>query len=450
MKEASTVLTRNCTSLFFSYAVPTIIGMLAISSASVIDGIFVGNMVGAHSLAAVNLAMPFLGVTYSLSVMLSVGGSVQCGKLLGENKEKEASGVFSQVFLVSILISVLVSLPVLISPEKTVSLLGANSEILPDVIKYLKTYGFFLPLIFMGINLTSFVRMNQSPGRVSFALVFSALMNIFFDWLLIVNFDQGLKGAAVASGISQSLVFIILFPSVWSRGRRLYLTKPCLNLSPLLKTVFNGLSEFVNEISGSLIILVFNIVLIRNSGIDAVAAFTVINYLFYLWLMVAYSTGESIQAPVSINFGAGQEKRSLQIFKLAMTFNVVLGFLIVLVLFVCPEVIMNLFLNNSEETVRKLILQFLPLILPAFLLSGVNIVISSFLTARQKAAHSLIIALLRALIMPIGFIFFFNHIFDYQRIFLAIPMAEFVTLMVVGCMILFMKPNVFLHSHRTP
>ena len=101
----------------------------------------------------------------------------------------------------------------------------------------------------MGINLTNFVRMNQAPGRVSFALVFSALMNFVLDWLLIVHFNLGLKGAAIASGVSQSTVFFILFSSFWGRKTRLYLARPGLNLAPVLRTIFNGLSEFVNEAS---------------------------------------------------------------------------------------------------------------------------------------------------------------------------------------------------------
>lgn len=434
MKKKPDLLSGKTSTIFFWYAIPTIMGMMAISSAFVIDGIFLGNVVGAQALAAVNLTIPFWGFTFSLSIMLSVGGSAQCGRLLGANKKIEAAHVFSQIFFSSLLISIFVSLPILLFPEMTVRLLGANLVIMPDVITYLKNYCWFLPFIFMGIGLTSFGRVNQAPELVSFALILSASLNLFLDWLLIVNFSMGLKGAAIASGFSQSIVFFILFPSFFRRSSSLRLARPNLDITPVSRAAFNGFSEFVNETSGGILVLVFNLVLMNKSGIDAVAAFTVIYYIVYLWFMVAYSAGEAIQAPVSVNIGANKWDRSVSFFTFGLFFNLTVSSLLVLVLLVWPDVIMNIFLEDSEVASRNLIHKFFPLVFPVFLLSGCNIMISAFFTAREKASASLIISLLRTLILPISLVVFFYHFFEFHLIFLAIPIAEFVTLMVAGLM----------------
>jgi putative MATE family efflux protein len=432
MKKKPDLLSGKPAIIFLWYAFPSIMGMLAISSAVVIDGIFLGNVVGAQALAAVNLTLPFWGFTFSLSIMLSVGGGAQCGRLLGANQKAEAAHVFSQIFFAGLLISIGVTLPVLVFPEVIGRLLGANPAILPDVITYLKNYCWFLPFVFMGIGLTSFGRVNQAPELVFFALVLSASLNLFLDWLFIVNFSMGLKGAAIASGFSQSVVFFILFPSFFRRRSSLCPVKPDLDIKPVSRAAFNGFSEFVNEISSGIIVLIFNFVLMKKYGIDAVAAFTVINYIVYLWFMVAYSAGESIQAPVSVNAGAKKWGRAVSFFTFGLFFNLTLSAVLVLVLLVWPDGIMTIFLEEGEVAARNLIHQFFPMVLPVFLLSGCNIMISAFFTAHEKALASLTISMMRTLILPISFVVFIYHFFEFHLIFLAMPIAEFLTLLIAG------------------
>jgi putative MATE family efflux protein len=444
MKKKPDLLSGKPAIIFFWYAFPSIVGMMAISSAFVIDGIFLGNVVGAQALAAVNLTIPFWGFTFSLAIMLSVGGSAHCGRLLGANQKAEAAHVFSQIFFSALLISICISLPTLIFPEVIGRLLGANPIIMPDVITYLKNYCWFLPFIFMGIGLTSFGRVNQAPELVFFALVLSASLNLFLDWLLIVNFSMGLKGAAIASGFSQSVVFFILFSSFFRRSSSLHLVKPNLDIKPVSRAAFNGFSEFVNEISSGIIVLIFNFVLMKKYGIDAVAAFTVINYIVYLWFMVAYSAGESIQAPVSVNVGANKWDRSVSFFTFGLFFNLTVSSVLVLALLIWPDEIMNIFLKDNEPAARNLIHKFFPLVLPVFLLSGCNIMISAFFTAQEKALSSLTISLLRTLILPISFVVFFYHFFEFYFIFLAMSIAEFITLLIAG---LLMHKFLSLSSH---
>lgn len=364
--------------------------------------------------------------------MLGVGGSAQCGELIGQKRIHEASKTFSELLSAVLLLSILVIVPVQLFPRSTVLMLGANSTIAPDVTAYLVCYSWFLPIVFMGMSLTNFARINQSPGLVSFSLILSSVLNLFLDWFLIIRLEMGLTGAAIASGFSQSIVFFILFLSFFKPGSCLRPIRPGLNPVSTLRAMGNGFSEFLNETSGGLVVFVFNYVLIRSSGIDAVAAFTVINFVFYVWIMVAYSTGEAIQAPISINCGAGQINRSVAFLKTALLFNGLLAVLVVAGLLLWPGHIIDIFLQNDEKNAKILALDYMPYVYPAFFLSGANVVISAFFTAIQKARQSAVIALLRSLILRIGFVLIIRSIFEYQYIFLAIPIAELITL-IVAC-----------------
>ncbi|MGD9211895.1 MAG: MATE family efflux transporter, partial [Desulfobacteraceae bacterium] len=330
MIKKQDVTTDKIVNIFFKYTIPTIIGMIAISSAAITDGIFVGRFIGPEALAVINLIIPFVSLMLGIIIMLGSGGCVLCGKLIGENNEKEASGVFSQIVLIIFILSLIVCFTVLNFPYKTAQILGANRDVAPNVVLYIKNYLYFLPLQLLGLGISFFARVNGKPGLTSFALLFSAVMNVVLDWILIIYFKMGISGAALATGISQSMTFFILLPSFFSSKSNLKFIIPNKFRKETFFSIINGLSEFLNESSSGIVVFVFNHVLMMQSGIDGVAAFTIVNYFLYSGCLIAYSVVASIHGPVSINFGAGLIERTREFLKAAVWFNLILGIILAL------------------------------------------------------------------------------------------------------------------------
>ncbi|RDU24666.1 MATE family efflux transporter [Anaerosacchariphilus polymeriproducens] len=430
MNDKLDVTTDNVIRLFFTYAIPTILGMMAICSASIIDGIFLGRYIGPKALAVINLIVPYVSFLLGITTMLSAGGCVLSGKLIGERNNKGASEAFSKVIQIMVFFIVITCILVLIFPYHLAHILGANKDIINEVVVYIKNYTYFLPFQLLGIGISFFARVNGKPGLSSFALLFSAIMNVILDFVLIVIFSLGIKGAALATGISQSMTFFILIPIFFSKKSTLHFVKSAKFTKDILFSMFNGISEFLNETSSGIVAFAFNHVLMIQSGVEGVAAFTTINFFLYSSCLIDYGVATSMNGPISINYGAEKLKRVYKFMKVSILFTLMLGICIASTLYLLDDIWITIFLKNKEEKISELALAYIGMLWPAFLINGINIVITGYFTSTLKPMLSFVFSILRSLLLPIIFILILNYLFMNEKVFLSIPLAEVITLFI--------------------
>lgn len=431
--------------VFFHYAIPSVIGMLAVTSAGVIDGIFIGNVVGATALAAVNISMPVFALFASVVFMLAVGGSVMCGKFIGEGNLDAASSVFSKTLYATLALSLLTSASILFFLDQVVSLLGANEDLRELVSDYLRIVVFAAPLLTMGLALDYFVRVDGRPLLASGALVAFALLNISLDWLFIAKLGWGIKGAAWATAIAEGTIFFMLLTH-WFGSRS---TLSLISLRrchrdgwhTVLKAAYNGFSEFANEMSIGLITLLFNWVMVTRLGVEGVAAFTIIGYLLFIGLEVCYGIAESLQPTISKNLGAKQPRRIVLFAVTAVLSSFTIGLLACGLFLFMPETLISLFLREGEDRTVEIALTFIALFWPAFLFNGMNITLASYFTALHKPMQSASIAISRSLVLPGLALLFLPIWFGDDGIFLAIPVAEALTFILAIVLIMRYRPE---------
>ncbi len=417
-------------SVFFQYSIPSVLGMLAISSASIVDGFFIGNYVGDFGLAAINITFPIFSLLFGFALMLAIGSSVTAGKLIGEGDIKSASMIFSKNIVCITLFSFITSTILFLNIETILYLFGSDENLTKIAIEYLSIMLIFIPFLMIGIVLDYFVRVDNRPNLAFIALLLSAFINVVLDWFLIVYLQKGIFGAALATGISQLALILILLPHFFSKKATLKFVLPIGNYIQILKASYNGASEFVNEISVGITTLIFNYVMIKNLGVEGVAAFAVINYLLWIGIMISFGISDSLQPIISKNFGAKENKRIEQFLKLSFITVVLVGFIMIFLIIFTPNTLANVFLEDNNYKTKEIVLSFVMFIWIAFLFNGVNLVISAYLTAIHKPLHSMIIALSRSFIFPLIFIFILPFFFETQGIFLAIPIAEFITFII--------------------
>ncbi len=427
-------------SVFFQYAIPSVLGMLAISSAGIIDGFFVGNYVGASGLAAINISLPIFSLLFGLSLMLAIGSSVVSGKLMGEGDTKSASTIFSKTLLCVSIFSIIICGILLFNIETILHLFGATQELTNIAIEYLSVMLLFLPFLMTGIVLDYFVKVDNRPSLAFVALLLSAIINIILDWFLIVYLDKGIFGAALATGISQLALIFILLPHFFSKKATLKFVKPIGNYFQIVKAAGNGASDFVNETSVGITTLIFNYIMIKTFGVEGVAAFSIINYILWVGIMISFGVSDSLQPIISKNFGAKKPERIEGFLKLAIVCVIITGLIMVSLITLAPNELSNLFLGDSNEQTKIIVLGFAALVWPVFLFNGINLTISAYFTAIHKPIPSASIAVLRSLVLPVFFIFTLPLLFGTNGIFLAIPVAELFTFMVA----------IFLFKKMTP
>lgn len=419
-------LTGNITSVFLRYAIPEIGGMLALSSAGLIDAIFLGNFVGAEALAAVNLSIPVWSLIFGLGLMIAVGGSVVCGKYLGEKNHQLANEIFTKTVLVTLVISLLFSVLLnLALIDQLVSALGAtDARLAVPLGTYLTIMLWFTPFMMLHMVFFYFVRLDGHPILAAVATLVGATVNIFLDWLLIVHLEMGIMGAALATAMGAVLASMILFPHFFTHRSRLKFSGPLADWLDLVKAYVNGASEFANEASIGVTTFIFNWVMVTRMGVEGVAALTIIDYLLMAGLMISYGISDSLQPVISQNFGARSERRIMELLRIAAFAIGAVGVAMILIIVSIPEILTRVFLKPDEVETARIAAQFLTFLWPAFLFNGLNILASAYLTSMQKPMQSAFIAFSRGFALPAAFLLMLPMWLGDAGIYLSLPLAE--------------------------
>jgi putative MATE family efflux protein len=413
---------------FYRYLVPSIVGMLAMTSASLVDGIFIGNFVGVPALAAVNLIIPIVSLLFGVGLMLSVGGSVRGGKYLGEKNSAAASAIFSKTLVAVLVYGIFVISLGLLFEAPLFRLLGADEPLMKLMSEYYRVVlPFFLAQLGI-IVLYFFIRLDGFPSLTASALVVGAVINIALDYLFIAVFGWGLSGAAWATGLSQLFPLLVLLIYFFSKERKLHFSLQQQHWNEVFHAAYNGMSEFINEISGGIIAFLFNLMLMHRAGVDGVAAMTVMNYLMMVGFMVFFSIEDTSQVMMSQNYGAKNFKRINRFFLVAAG-NVLLtsALCIFLLLFFNDSLILVFLPDQGTENAIALATEFVDYVWPLFIFAGVNMLISGYLTAVHLPFQSGVVALCRSLIFPSALLTGLYFLVSDYRFIYALALGEALT-----------------------
>ena len=413
---------------FFRYLALDVLGLIAMTSAMLVDGLFIGNYVGVTALAAVNLIIPISTLLFGVGMMLSIGGSVRAGKYLGEYDRPAASAIFSKTLVSMALYGVAAVSLALAFEERLFTGLGATPELFPAMSEYYRIIMPFLLAQLIVLALYYFIRLDGYPNLVATALTIGALVNIVLDYLFIGLFGWGLTGAAFATGISQALPLPVMMLYFLKPGRRLRFAIRQRNWKEVFQAAYNGISEFINEVSGGIVALILNWMLLQRIGVSGVAAITVVNYTMLLGYMMYFAISDTIQVMISQNFGARNAIRMAAFLRTAAGTIAVLSAVFITVLLTTSEPIIRLFVDEGDSAATvAMATEFVTYIWPLFLFAGVNILISGYLTAIHRPFQSGIVALCHSLILPAAFLVLAYWLLSDQRFVVALPVAEAAT-----------------------
>ncbi|ARU54635.1 Na+-driven multidrug efflux pump [Oleiphilus messinensis] len=421
---------------FFRFVIPSVLSLLAISTASVIDGFFVGNYLGAEALAAVNLLMPYFTLLFGIALMLAVGGSVKAGIAIGRGEGRQASEIFSKTLSFVVLLNLAIVPLVLLFSDFLFAGLGADPALFPMMQDYFSIICIAMVVQLSGLVLYYFLRADNHPELGMQALLIGAVINITLDGLFIYVFEWGIQGAALATLLAQCVQLFYLLRYFSFKDRNLQLRIVRQNWSELWRSAYNGFSEFINEISAGIVVLVIHWIINQQSGTEGIAAFSVVNYLIFVSLMVYYGIVDAMHVLLSQNFGAGSTDRVARFMVLATTSIAVLSLALVTVLLVFQDYIIAFFLNDSAASVAALAAEFIYLIWPLFVFNGFNVLVCAYLTSAEKAFHSSSLALSRSLALPVFFAVLFHVVWSGNAFLYAFPLAEGVTfILALVCMV---------------
>ncbi len=417
----------SLTKIILKYGIPSIFTMWIYSLYTIVDGIFIGKYLGAKEIAAVNIVMPYVNISFALGIMIAVGGGTIIAIRLGEGDIKEANRIYSlstQFFMV--LGGLLGTLGVFF-PRQMVKILGANDVIIDSAEKYLFIISFFTLFYLLSYGFEIFIRIEGNPAYSMLCNLAGAIINIVLDYIFIVHLHWGIGGAALATGMAQLGTALSLGGYLVFKAKKLKFRFTKFDFRAIGALCFNGSSEFLTEIATGIVIMAFNINIMRMIGEKGVSAFGIIGYISTLVTMTMIGFSQGLQPIISYNYGAEKYKRIKKVLKIGIGTVTILGVMFYLTINFFAHDIISMFVKNDEnlfvitkEAVR--IYSF------TYILMGINIIISAYFTAIEDALISAVLSILRGIIFINTLLYIFPLIFDSRGIWMSAPANEVITL----------------------
>ena len=409
------------------FAVPTIAMTMFMSFYTMVDGLFVSNLIGTDALSAINLTAPVIQLVTAVSTMLATGGSAVIMKKMGEQKTNEAKEDFT--FL--IIVNVMVGLVMCAAGYLAMDFIFAGMNLSPAVegycVEYLSRYLIFTVPILLMNNFTLYMIASEKAVLSLICSVTGGILNMALDYVFIAGLDMGIGGAAVATGLGYSVTAVAgLF--VFSRKKSLlHFKKPVFRIRVLGSAASNGCSEMATALVTGIVTMMFNWTMLHYVGEDGVAAVTIIMYvlMFASSLYTGYSYG--VAPMLSFYYGEQNREKLKKLVGLSMKVIAVISVITAAASFVMTRPLVSVF-ARTDNPVYDLAVTGNRICTAALFFIGFNIFASGMFTALSNGIVSAVLAFSRSFVFMLITMIVLPLLLGVNGIWLATPAAELMAL----------------------
>ncbi len=398
--------------LLFKYAMPAIIAMTATSLYNIVDSIYIGHGCGALALGALTVAKPFMDICAAFGSLVGVGASSLLAIYLGEKDYDRANRVLGNVIVMNIILSALVMAVGLIWLDPILMAFGASEATLGYAHDYMEIilYGNILTHIYFGLN--SMLRSAGHPRFSMVATIVAVVVNIILDPLFIFGMEMGVRGAALATVISQAVAVVWQLTKFTNKNELVRFHRGIwrLNRHITSRALAIGMSPFLYNIAHCFVVIIINNQLKTFGGDLAIASYGVINRLTFVFAMMVMGLNQGMQPIAGYNYGAKQYDRVLKSFYLTCAYATgVMGIVFFLGEF-CPVIVTKMFTHDPEliaQTIKPM-----RIICSSMLIIGFQMVTGNLFTSIGKAGKAIFLSLTRqviyliplTLLLPMAFV----------------------------------------------
>ena len=391
--------------LLLQYSVPAIIGMIVNALYNIVDRMFIGNIpnIGSLAITGVGITMPIMTIILAFGMLIGIGATANISLNLGKGNRPTAEKLLGNAFTLSIIVGLAIAIVGTICANPILNLFGASENTLFYAKEYLNIILLGCTFNILSFSLNSTVRADGNPKMSSFTMVIGCGTNIILDYVFIFILNLGVKGAALATIISQAITFFIILYYYTAGNSNLKLKVENFKLKKHLVTMTFaiGIAPFATQIANSLVQVIANNAL-KTYGSDlAIGAMTVISSLNIIFMMPIFGINQGCQPIIGFNYGAKKYERAKEAFKYATIAACVICIIGFISIQCFPTQIISLFNNDPELT--TLAIKGIRIYLLMMPVVGINIVATSYYQSIGKAKISMFVSLLRQVILLIPF-----------------------------------------------
>lgn len=411
------------------FTVPAIIMMLFMSLYTIVDGIFISRFIGTTALSGLNIVYPFISFIHAVAIMFAAGGSAIIAIKMGEGKNDEARSAFSLIVYTGIFLGICISILGNVFIHEIIRFLGASPVLERYSYDYLKIIISFTPFFILQILFQTFFITAGKPELGLRMTIVSGITNAVLDYIFMKTFGMGMAGAALATVSGYFIIAMFGIVYFLKKRNNLYFVKVKMKWEIIKDSCINGSSEMVTDISSGVVTFLFNIVMMKYMGEKGVAAITIILYSQFVFIAVYLGFSMGTAPIISYNYGNQNKAQLKRIFKICskLIMSSSIGVFILSLIF--ARYIVGFFAPEGTE-VYAIAKKGFSLFAIGYLFAGYNIFSSSLFTALSNGKISAIISFMRTLVFIVLGIFFLPMVFKVNGIWLAVPFAEILSILV--------------------
>lgn len=416
--------------LLLQFSVPAIIGMLVNALYNIVDRIFIGRGVNQLAIGGIFVGMPISLILMAFSMLIGIGGNTLVSIRLGQNRKEDAEKITGNSVVLLLLISTVISIVGLMFLEPLLKSFGASESNLQYAIDYMRIILYGAPFQALGFGMNNFIRGEGSPKIAMMTMLIGAILNTILDPIFIFGFNMGVKGAALATIISQAVSAIWVMKYFFGGNSMLKIKKEYLKLkSSIIKEIVSiGFAPFSMQLAASMVTILLNNNLKNYGGGLATSSMGVIQSISMLILMPMFGINQGAQPIIGFNYGAKHYDRVKETLKLAIIAATAIGIAGFAFTQLLPVTLFKLFIGsegNIDEVVRmgvpgmRIYLAMLPII-------GFQVVSANYFQAIGKPKHAMFLSLSRQVLVIIPVLIILPKFLELTGVWLAGPISDII------------------------
>jgi putative MATE family efflux protein len=426
------ILNGNIRELLFKFSTPAIVGMLVSALYNMVDTLFVGQGVGPLAIAGLTIVMPVQLIMMAIGIMVGIGSASIISRSLGANDKEKALKTASNAIVLNLIISIILMIPAYLFIDNILFFFGASSDTYPFARDYMSIILIGFISFSFAIAANNLIRAEGKPRAAMYSMLIGAISNIILDPIFIFGLKMGVKGAAIATILSQviSAVYVISFftssKSIYKLHPKSF--KPDLKLSREIIAI--GFPSFAMQVAGSLVFLFFNKAIVKYGNDMYIAVLGITLRILNFIEMPIIGIAQGFSTLVSFNFGAKRYERINTVFKEAFLWTLVIAGFGFILLMAIPGKILNIFTGDTNLIQLgilpiRIIISLIPFI-------GFQILGGSLFQAIGKTVPSLIIILSRQFLILLPAIIILPMFFGLTGLWLSVPVSNLISILMTA------------------
>lgn len=432
----TTLGTEKVGKLLMQYAVPSIIAMAASSLYNMVDSIFIGHGVGPFAISGLAITFPLMNLTAAFGSLVGVGAATLVSVKLGQKDYDTAQRVLGNVIVLNLILGVSLAILALAFIDPILYFFGASDNTISYARDYMQVIlvGNIVTHMYLGLN--ALLRASGHPRQAMYATIATVLINIALDPVFIFVLDMGVRGAAVATVIAQTLSLLWQFKLFSNKAELLHFRKGIFRLKKkiVLDSFSIGMSPFLMNLASCGIVVLINQGLMRYGGDFAIGAFGLVNRIVFVAVMIVMGFNQGMQPIAGYNFGAMQYDRVTEVLKLTIYYATAVMVSVFAISMLFPELLMMVFTSDPELIDKsahalRIIVIFFPIV-------GFQMVTSNFFQSIGMAGKAIFLSLTRQLLFLLPCIVILPSFFGENGVWYSMPISDLVASVVAAVMLL--------------